>query len=100
MSHSNLPFFLRLPYKARRQIYLELGLLLDYDVTPKYDVGGEWSSKSKTFYDEAASADFDDLIPNQLFYVSRAVSEDVRSFSTVKIPFTSTMTRKVPVHQF
>ncbi|KAI9037876.1 uncharacterized protein KD926_011488 [Aspergillus affinis] len=80
MADSNVPFFLRLPHNARQRIYIELDLLLDPDLIPNYNVAGEWCFKKKIFYDEAESANFDDLFPNQLFYVSRAVSEDARSF--------------------
>ncbi|KAL2824456.1 hypothetical protein BDW59DRAFT_147373 [Aspergillus cavernicola] len=71
------PFFLRLPYDIRRRIYKWLGVICKPDpLTLKEAFDGEWSAREQRFIRENDEWFY---IPNQLFYVSRAVSEDVRA---------------------
>ncbi|KAL4813098.1 hypothetical protein BDW67DRAFT_168836 [Aspergillus spinulosporus] len=71
------PFFLRLPYDIRLRIYKLLGLIRSSDLfntTPS--LKGEWSARQQRFIRENDEWFYSS---NQLFYVSRAVSEDVRA---------------------
>ncbi|KAL4815480.1 hypothetical protein BDW67DRAFT_185755 [Aspergillus spinulosporus] len=69
------PSFLRLPYEIRLRIYT---LLCMVDPYPSHirSFEGEWSAREQQFIDDSiVSSDFS----NQLFYVSRAISEDARA---------------------
>ncbi|KAL2824446.1 hypothetical protein BJY01DRAFT_230462 [Aspergillus pseudoustus] len=70
------PHFLRLPYNVRRKIYCDLGMIVNYALTLPAFNRGEWSSREqKLVRDNDQWA----CIPNQLFYVCRAISEDARA---------------------
>ncbi|KAL3471444.1 hypothetical protein BJX99DRAFT_263287 [Aspergillus californicus] len=68
------PRLLQLPYHIRCQIYCNAGLISSDSVHPSNDVRpGEWSSREQKLTPHRHSS-----LPNQLFYVSRSVSEDAR----------------------
>ncbi|KAL4751323.1 hypothetical protein BDW72DRAFT_212804 [Aspergillus terricola var. indicus] len=70
------PSFLFLPYKIRRRIYTLLGLVGSTYPSSIYSFPGEWLASEQDFINDDEELSY---IPNQLFYVSRAVSEDARA---------------------
>ncbi|KAL5001735.1 hypothetical protein BDV10DRAFT_159630 [Aspergillus recurvatus] len=76
MGMTEQPFFLRLPYGIRRRIYKWLGMIHGRYPSNLHSFRGEWSAREQRFIGEDVELD---CIPNQLFYVSRAVSEDARA---------------------
>ncbi|KAL2811725.1 hypothetical protein BDW59DRAFT_155484 [Aspergillus cavernicola] len=68
--------FLRLPYNIRRGIYRDLWMIVDHRSTLPCFYYGEWSSREQKLVWEN---NMNTYIPNQLFYVSRAISEDARA---------------------
>ncbi|KAJ0413160.1 hypothetical protein BJY00DRAFT_320068 [Aspergillus carlsbadensis] len=70
------PHFLRLPRHIRRGIYRDLYMIVDHCSTLSAFHPGEWLSREQRLVEQDGS---EIRIPNQLFYVSRAVSEDARA---------------------
>ncbi|KAL3477174.1 hypothetical protein BJX99DRAFT_226501 [Aspergillus californicus] len=70
------PHFLRLPYAVRRRIYHDLWLILDDPSPLPLFPRAEWSSREQKIVRENEAANY---FTNQLFYVSRAISEDARA---------------------
>ncbi|KAL3449182.1 hypothetical protein BJX65DRAFT_272985 [Aspergillus insuetus] len=70
------PHFLRLPYHIRRSIYRDLWMIADYCSAVSSFHRGEWSSREQRL---VKHDDYEIRIPNQFFYVSRAISEDARA---------------------
>ncbi|KAL2865889.1 uncharacterized protein BJX67DRAFT_382276 [Aspergillus lucknowensis] len=70
------PHFLRLPYNIRRSIYRDLWMIVNYRSPLSSFHRGEWSSREQRLVEQD---DYKIRFPNQLFYVSRAISEDARA---------------------
>ncbi|KAL3471457.1 hypothetical protein BJX99DRAFT_263299 [Aspergillus californicus] len=72
--------FLCLPYEVRLQIYRYVSLVYSgsiYMSASGWPLSGQWSSREKRVFRQNES-EFGFCFPNQLFYVSRAISEDAR----------------------
>ncbi|RDW81487.1 uncharacterized protein DSM5745_05044 [Aspergillus mulundensis] len=78
---SDHAFLLRLPHNVRYRIYVELGIIVQDGVVDLSRVPphGEWSCREQKIINDP-SWHYRHSFANQLFYVSRGVSEDARSF--------------------
>jgi hypothetical protein len=70
------PHFLRLPYNICRSIYRDLWMIAGPHSALSSFHRGEWSSRKQRLIKHD---DYEIRISNQLFYVSRAISEDARA---------------------
>ncbi|KAL5000156.1 hypothetical protein BDV10DRAFT_183746 [Aspergillus recurvatus] len=87
---SDRPFLLRLPHSVRCKIYLELGIIRHEPVDlSRRPLDGEWSCREQKIRTVDDDYPWRRWIANQLFYVSRAVSEDSRAvfYSANKFEF-------------
>jgi hypothetical protein len=79
---TNQPYFLRLPYIIRLRIYREIGLVVDFEIDLSTGQAvGEWSSREQRLFRKAESRpgrNQEPWFPDQLFFVSRSVSEEAR----------------------
>jgi hypothetical protein len=73
---SKQPSFLRLPYEIRRRSYILLRLLGGTYPPGIRSFRGEWWACEQRFIDDDIGLTY---FCNWLFYVSRAISEDVRA---------------------
>ncbi|KAL4800096.1 hypothetical protein BDV19DRAFT_384461 [Aspergillus venezuelensis] len=75
---SDQRFLLSLPYSVRRRIYIELDVITQEPIEPSLGSrNGEWSCREKTII--KGNQPCRKWFTNQLFYVSRAISEDSRT---------------------